>query len=70
MSTAKVTVLAGPDILPPGYVHVRPGGVLSRVHRSCRTHRADAHCVGRHQSGDGLVYWCADGQHHLTSDKR
>ncbi|MFM8828103.1 MAG: hypothetical protein ACKOGE_02310 [Actinomycetota bacterium] len=70
MSTAAVTTLTGPDILPAGCVHVRPGGVLSRVRRTCTTHKCDAHCVGRRSDGDGLVYWCADGRPHITSDQR
>ncbi|MEO2140375.1 MAG: hypothetical protein ABGX91_09075 [Thermoleophilia bacterium] len=70
MTTAEVTVLVGPDILPPGCEHVRPDGVLSRVRRTCCEHRADAYCVGRAVQGPGLVYWCTEGRHHLTSDKR
>ncbi len=70
MTTAAVTMLAGPDILPGGCVHVRPGGVLSRVHRTCPEHHADASCVGRHADGSGLVYWCPDGRHHLAAEHR
>lgn len=70
MTTAAVTMLTGPDILPEGCVHVNADGLLSRVRRTCAEHRADAYCVGRHQNGDGLVYWCAEGRHHVESERR
>ena len=70
MSTAAITVLTGPDILPEGCVHVNADGVLSRVRRACTEHGSDAWCVGRRADGDGLVYWCDEGRHHITSDKR
>ena len=70
MTTAAVTMLTGPDILPAGCVHVNTEGLLSRVRRTCAEHRADAYCVGRHESGEGLVYWCAEGRHHIASERR
>ncbi len=69
MTTATVMMLSGPDILPEGCDHVRVGGVLSHVQRTCTTHRTDALCVGRHANGNGLVYWCAEGRHHIGSDR-
>ena len=70
MSTAPITVLTGPDILPDGCVHVQADGLLSRVRRTCDEHHADAYCVGRRANGDGLVYWCAEGRHHIASARR
>lgn len=70
MTTAAVTVLTGPDILPEGCVHVHADGLLSRVRRTCTDHRADAYCVGRRADGEGLVYWCPEGRHHLSSNRR
>lgn len=69
MTTLAIAMTTEPDPLPGGCVGVRAGGVLSRVHRTCTAHRADAHCVGRDQGGLGLVYWCPEGHHHLTSDR-
>jgi hypothetical protein len=51
-------------------VHVQAEGLLSRVRRTCTDHKADAYCVGRRADGDGLVYWCPEGRHHLSSNRR
>ena len=70
MSTLAIPVPIGPNALPPTAGPVRPGGVLSHVRRPCGAHGTEAYCVGRERDGSGLIYWCAEGHHHLTSSKR
>ena len=48
-----------------GLVPARPDGILARVRRSCADHHCDCQCVGHLDEGC-LVFWCADGGHHLT----
>ncbi len=50
-----------PDLIP-----ARPDGILARVRRPCADHRCDCQCVGHLEDEGCLVFWCADGGHHLT----
>lgn len=71
MSTAASPVVPiGPGALPPSAVAVRPGGLLSHVRRTCGAHHTQCYCVGRERDGSGLIYWCAEGRHHLSSPRR
>lgn len=69
MTTLAIARSIKSDALPPGAVGVRPDGLLSHVRRPCGAHQVDAYCVGRSSDGSGLVYWCAEGRHHLTSPR-
>ena len=69
MTTLAIARSIKSDALPPGAVGVRPGGLLSHVRRPCGAHQVDAYCVGRSSDGSGLVYWCAEGRHHLSSPR-
>ncbi len=70
MSTLAIPVPIGPNALPVTAVTVRPGGVLAHVRRPCGAHAVDAYCVGRERDGSGLIYWCAEGHHHIASAHR
>ncbi len=49
-----------------GMLPVRPGGLLAGVRRPCPDHGADCECVARTHAGQ-LVFWCAEGAHHVTA---
>ena len=50
----------------PEMVPARPDGILARVRRPCVDHHCDCQCVGHLEDEGCLVFWCADGGHHLT----
>lgn len=63
----SVTMFPEARSLPHGAEPVDPGGLLSHVRRPCDDHGADATCVGRDERAACLVFWCARGEHHLTT---
>jgi hypothetical protein len=66
MTTLMIPVTTEPDTLPGNCIPVQADGVLSRVRRTCTAHRAEAYCVAREVDVERLVYWCAEGRHHMT----
>lgn len=66
MTTLALPVTTEPDTLPGNCIPVHEGAVLSRVSRTCAAHGASVFCVARDVDQDRLVYWCAEGRHHVT----